>query len=375
MGIGTGTMAQSVLQSDEPMMIQQVFSCEVHHEPSADELRLLWQSLEGGAVSTPFQTLEFIQAFRTHMLPTVRGSFRVLQIFRKDTHQPILLLPLVVRTRGFVKIASIPDLTLADLTAPVLSRHASFEEDELEDLWQSITHALSDVDILDIFHNPAHVGALENPFFRFEAAQDQAHFFMLDLTQSGDVDPGLKSKRKKIGKDMRSKWRKLDEMGATFDCIEDPAERLHLLEIILQQKQHRFDQTGVDNCLSSDPVEDFYRELVSTSRPEEPVVMHAIRLHGEVLGATMCLVANGIANCVLLSMGNEKWSQYSPGMVALSHTADWARGAGYRAFSLGTGTQPYKRRFGFETHQVRRINASLSVKGKSHLLLAKLKNL
>ncbi|NVK33899.1 MAG: GNAT family N-acetyltransferase [Rhodobacteraceae bacterium] len=350
------------------------FTCLQHKDLTDAELEALWHKLPGGAVSTPFQTLEFLEAFSRHMTKTVNAGHRLLEVRATGSDQPLLLLPLIIRPRGFVRIASIPDLTLADQNAPIVARKADIQPDQLDALWSAIVAQLDGIDIVDIFNIPAQVGGLENPLFSVAKAAVNDQFYLLDLKEVGDVDPRLKSRRKKLQKDMRSKWRRLEEQGCRLECVEDTQERIRLCDTIFKHKQKRFDEIGVQNVLSSSAVENFYRKVIENSRPEEPVVMHAIYHGDEVLGATMCLVANGLANCVLLSMGSEEWQALSPGMVALTKTIEWARGAGYSFFSLGTGTQDYKKRFGFETHDLKRILFPLTLKGQAHIKLSKLKS-
>ena len=91
-----------------------------HEKPGADLLRSLWASLPGGAICSAFQAPRFVECFFQEMAPAACDTFGVLAAYRPGLQDPLALLPLIRFRKGPVRIASTPDLGVADQNGPVL---------------------------------------------------------------------------------------------------------------------------------------------------------------------------------------------------------------------------------------------------------------
>ncbi|MEJ8473633.1 GNAT family N-acetyltransferase [Roseibium algae] len=347
------------------------YVCLRHDAPGGDEVRELFRRLPGGAVSTPFQTPDFLRAFQANMLEGVGGSFSLYEFRRAGTSTPLMLLPILTRKRGPIRIASMPDLTLADQNAPVLAKAYDVPPSHMPTLWATFLQNLTGADVLDFHNMTPMVEQQINPLYGLGDAAATEHLLMLDLQNDAAV---AEWRRKSVFKELRSKFRKLEAEGVRFFMAETPDERLAVCKTILRQKQTRFETLGRDNLLSSKSIANLYLDLAKVPHVYSPARLFGLRTDNEVVAGLMSLSSEDMINAVLLSIGDERWHRMSPGIVLMSKVVDWAQSAGVKNFSFGTGYQRYKQRFGAEPKALKKISRSLTRAGEAYTMMRFMKD-
>lgn len=346
------------------------FKCIRHLSPSLDHMRDLWASMPGGATGTPFQTPAFLDAFQRNMLSSGNGHLEIHELRKGQSGETAMLLPIHVYKRGPLRVASLPDLGLADQGGPVIARGFDLNDAETDAIWESFTDALTDVDVLTIKNIVPILGPQLNPLYRLPIAQEDQPMLMLAMAPEGEQEVW---RRRPVFKEIRQKERKLVAAGVRFEEAQTPEARLEVLSMIRNQRSLRFEAMGRTNSLEFPGRINFYEDIAKLSATEKNAVFLALRTDTEITAAVMAFTTRDMINGVLIAMGDEKWHRMSPGVVLFALTMDWAKANGIRQFSFGTGMQGYKQRFGPQEVPLKRIQLPLTRIGKSVLKLHQIK--
>jgi|GEM_PF-2675957 len=329
--------------------------------PTLEELRRLRASLPGEALSTPFQTPEFLHAFQETQCADGDRTLSVVAFAADETSgRPFMLLPLLRYRRGPVRIVSIPDLNLADQTAPVLSSGFLLPPAEAGALISGFLAGIEDADLIDIHKMHPTVQGVPNPIFALPFGHRDGTDLQIELTETAD---GTAWWKKSIYKKARSKFRRLENEGVRFTEAGTAEDNLSIYWALAAQRKNRFRDLDRDDNLQEDGCSSFYETLASTKGADMPFRAFALRRGTEVVGALAVLVSGTEATAVLISIGASRWHHLSPGMVLFTKAIEWAAGHGIRHFNFGTGQQLYKQRFGGRELQSRRLMMPLNARG------------
>lgn len=340
---------------------QDVAHVACHHPiKQPGEYGRLLDRLRGGPVHTPFQSAGFIDSFARTMAPQNGLELSVTSITDRASGAVVMLVPHIRYRRGPVGVLSFPDFGLADLAAPIFSTEHFPSSDQFASAWSAFLEGLSKVDVLDLRKISPEVGQYRNPLYSL--ANEDERVLFLDLQERKEAGQSQTCEFKKL----RSKKKKLQQLGVRFYPVHGSAQCLELVDKLHQQRHLRFEQLGRDNSLDErSGFIDFYRDIASTGHDGVEIQGFCLKTEEEVVAAYFAFVGQGVINGVLISIGSEAWHRLSPGMVLTSNVISWARQAGFEKFSFGTGMQAYKSRFGgIETH-LGRISKPLSLTGRA----------
>lgn len=346
------------------------FECRVHPFPDRTLLQSLWNALPGGVSSTPFQTIGFLDAFQRCMLASSGERFELHEFCRAETGETVLLLPVHIQRRGPLKVASLPDLGLADQGGPVLARGTDLTDAETEALWRAFTGSLTNVDVITFKNIVPVLGPQLNPLYRLACAETDQTMLMLIMAEEGEQEVW---RRRPVFKEVRQKNRKLTAEGVTFSEARTPEERLEILAFIREQRRLRFQAMGRTNSLEFPGRIGFYQDIAAFEGGNRNAAFLALRTETEIVAAIMAFVTRDMINGVLIGMGDEKWHRMSPGVVLFAQTIEWAKTNRFKQFSFGTGMQGYKQRFGPEEVPLKRIYLPLTPLGRAVLKLRHLR--
>lgn len=330
--------------------------------PTLSEMHRLWASLKGGAVSTPFQTPEFLSAFQDTQTKVGERNLSVAVFAEAGEQQtPCMLLPLVKYRRGPIRVVGMPDYGLADQNGPVIGAACQATRDFRVEMIRAFLGRIDDADIVDFQKLHGRIDTLENPLWYLPEAFVQNSSLQLDLREVGSSGNRC---GKSIYKKTRSKFRKLVDAGVTLVEATTPEERVHLFRTLAAQRSERFRQLGREDSLEREDRSSFYSRLASMEAAETPYKAFALKRGDETVAAMVLMMSGSQATAVLVSIGDPRWHAYSPGMVLFAKAIERSYEAGVRWFSFGTGQQEYKQRFGGQEQPSRRLLLPLSTRGR-----------
>ncbi|MBD8892885.1 GNAT family N-acetyltransferase [Roseibium litorale] len=281
-----------------------------------------------------------------------------------------MLLPIHIQRRGPLKVASFPDLGLADQGGPVIARATDLTDTEMDALWHSFKGSLTNVDLITFKNIVPVLGPQLNPLYRLDCAEDDQTMLMLVMAEDGEQEVW---RRRPVFKEVRQKGKKLTAEGVTFTEARTADERAEVLAFIREQRRLRFQAMGRTNSLEFPGRIGFYQDIADLEYENRNAVFLSLRTETEIVAAIMAFVTPDMINGVLIGMGGEKWHRMSPGVVLFAQAIEWAKENGLKQFSFGTGMQGYKQRFGPQEVPLKRIYLPLTQIGSSLLKLRQLR--
>ncbi len=347
------------------------FAVTRYDQPTLAELKELWSSLPGGAISTPFQSPHVLHAVQKERAGSSQQAFSVLSVSRQGDTHPFMLVPLMTIERGLFKVATMADLDVVDVNAPILAKNQPVLEGEYDSILDAILEQLTGVDLLDAFNLPEKVGGLDNPFFRSSRMEKQADALGLSLDDDEYI---AQLKTKSVFKEARRKGRRLAEQGVEFSEVEISSEREKVLFSLMDYKRKGLQEAGVTLDPWSQTQERFFKDVVTADATGYPrATLLALRKGDEIVAGALAFVSDDEFHGSLISMCEGRWHKFSPGSVLICQTIEWAQQRGIKLFCFGPGSHDYKKRFGAQSFPLGRVVLPLTSKGRSYMALRALK--
>lgn len=294
-------------------------------------------------------------------------------VIRGEVHgRTVMLLPLEVTTRYGLRTARLTghrfnniNTGLFNADFPVLNGgEASF-------LARSITDCLRPyADTLSLDCLPSTWNGAKSPFSGLPSSPNPNPSFQLPLRSTMEetiAQLNAKTRRKRH----RSQCRRLEAIGGfSHYCPDDTKEQHLLLDLFFQQKAERFSGSGLPDVFQSKEVRQFFHDLIdhSVGKPDYPLRMHALRLHGENEGATVAISGvsrkGGHILCQFGSIDDKLCPDASPGELLFWLMIEEACQSGAEVFDFGVGDQPYKHSWCPQTTVAQDILLPITQKGR-----------
>jgi len=320
-------------------------SVSIHHDLAGIEAD--WRRFEETADCTPFQTFDWLSAWQRHVGSLKRVTPAIV-IVRRGADM-LLLLPLGIEPRSFIRRLTFLGGALCDYNAPLLAPDfAALAPDGFLPLWREIRAALQGSpatrhDVIAFDKLPARVGAQLNPMLTLNVQLHPSGAYETPLP--GDWGQFYASKRSSSTRRRdRTKLKRLGELGAVKFVNPDGAAELALtFDLLVQQKSKAFARMGVPNLFALPGHLAFFRELATSPR-YRPLV-HLSRLD---VGAAWAALNLGLTfrDCyfhILASYDDGETSRFGPGAAHLRELLRYAIGRGLKRFDFTVGDEPYKR--------------------------------
>ena len=257
--------------------------------------------------------------------------------------QPLLLLPLGIRSRGGVRQLVFLDETVSDYNAPVVFAGArDFDAATMRRVWHDIVASLPPFDVAVLEKMPDMVKDWPNPM-RFLATGPScvgAHGMTLPADWESDGKKRLPNFR-----DSRRRLRKLAERGAvSIETAQTAEEASAILEAMISMKRRQLLRiTGVDPFDAHPGYVDYYVEATRRLFAGGAVHLSALRLDDQILAAHWGYVLDDrFYQLMPTFLEDEEWRFYAPGRLLNEHLIEWSTRQGLAIFDFGCGDEPYK---------------------------------
>jgi CelD/BcsL family acetyltransferase involved in cellulose biosynthesis len=304
----------------------------------------IWRGLEQ-QFATPYQRFDFLEPWQRRVGER-EGLIPFIVIAHDTEHQPLLLLPLVLRHDHGVRVISFMGGKHATFNMALWDRDfaADATRSDLDALISAI-RARSEADVLALNQQPSHWQDLRNPMALLPH-QPCANDCPL-MTIVPDQPPTSRISNS-FRRRLKGKERKLQTLpGYRYGVATGDADIRRLLDAFFRIKPLRMAEQKLPNVFAEPGVEDFIRDacMAPLSGGGHVIDIHALECDDEVI-AIFAGVADGhrfsmMFNTYTMS-GN---SRYSPGLILMRNIIDHYAERGYRALDLGIGSDDYKRLF------------------------------
>jgi CelD/BcsL family acetyltransferase involved in cellulose biosynthesis len=178
--------------------------------------------------------------------------------------------------------------------------------------------------------------------------QAAANCWRLELPT--DWESYLASLGKNLRRDLRRLERELLDTGrAVVHAVTRLDELAQAMDILVELHQRRRKMLGEDGCFTSPRFLGFYRDVVPAMLVHGQVQFFWLELDGKPVAAEYQLVGNGVLYAYQAGVDPQSM-QHQPGKLLNLAILRRAIEHGYRAFDFLRGDEPYKARFGAQSH-------------------------
>lgn len=342
------------------------FDLTVHHGIPAD-----WPGLHdlGTARAHIFQTREFMGVWAETFgaAPTIAPRFVDV---RDGAGVLVLRLPLAIETVGGLRVLGFADQSCADYNAPILYPTAiAWTAARAAALWAQLEAALGPVDKLVLDKMPAMVGDCVNPLRLIADEDNPESCHGSNLTLPWEQILATQAQLKTLKRKMRA----IEKLGDTrFFVARSPAERQRVLDVLLAQKQRRFEDTCVPGFAEHPRIKAFFERATDLFGASGDLHLAGLEVNGEIVATSWGVALGSTVYELMIGFESGDWARHSPGRVLNVKCLEWAKAEGFAYVDHGIGDEDWKRE-NCDTHvPLGRLVAARSARGQRALSKAAL---
>lgn len=308
---------------------------------SLEDVAPVWQALTAQNIESPGQQLDFIRLWIEALAIPARD--RIFVVAHLDG-APLALVPLQRRWDKGVRVLSWFPGPHVGCNAPIVdvARLAALAPEERRRLWIALLRGISGADVVYLKAVPQLVVDGVDLFAelgRFLAADTLYRAAFASFAEA-DTTQRTKSRRKHD----RQQGDRLAALGAvSFDEIGNGEAAAPVLDVMFRQRAARFRTMGVFDPFALPAIRAFY-DNTARAGSGVPVLLHTLRLNGEIVAVRYNVVHGERLFCLISSMSDDAAIQTgSPGKQCLLRVMQTVFEAGFRVFDMGAGLTDEKR--------------------------------
>ncbi|MEJ8573730.1 GNAT family N-acetyltransferase [Microbaculum marinum] len=352
------------MQADQALPVSDI---QVYTSYQAAEER--WRAFEQGALATPYQRYDWVEAWYRHVGAN-RGLEPLVVAAAAGGDGTVALWPLVVRSFGPIRVASWPGGKFANYNLGLYDRKMAPALDE--PALNAILDRLRDagrVDALSLRNQPEVWQGIRNPLLNLPNQPSPSFGYSLALRPDfkalyAELRSG--STRKKL---RRSENRIESEYGScTLRHVETREEVDRIIDAFIEQKAERMRERSLPNVFAVPGVMDLFRELaVRGLGTREPLLdLYWLDAGGQVAATWAGTAAGGRLCGIFNSFDMGDLAQHQPGEVLLRDLLESCCARGLTDFDLGVGEASYKDSWCPRTDRLFDSFLPLSAAGRLH---------
>lgn len=322
-----------------PRYIAEVFD-------GADEALAALDSVQGGLVSTGFQSLNWLTVLYEDLAPAKGAMPRLIVVTERNSGEVALVLPLLIKKKRAMRVARFADLGVSDYGGPILGPAPLTKPRSIRRAWRTVRRAMRDVDMIRLERMPAEIGGRANPLVTRTGVVPARHSGNV-LTIETTVEDFLRARGKKYRKEVERctrLWQK--ESNPRFARCVKPEEIARGYCELEEQQSARHEALGSNYVLDEPAFRSFYERLVMDGTECELGYLFTLEANSEVVAALFGIVHDGTFTLLRIANGGERWSHLSPGRLVIVEAMKYFVERGVRRFDFGIGDYPFKRGFG-----------------------------
>jgi CelD/BcsL family acetyltransferase involved in cellulose biosynthesis len=314
----------------------------------ADEALAALEAIQGGLVSTGFQTLDWLIVLYEELAPSRKAMPRLVVVSERESGEVALVLPLVVAREGSLRVASFADLGVSDYGAPVLGLASLADARLVRRAWHSVRRAMRDVDLIRLERMPAKIGGRPNPLltrFGLTHARNSGN----QLTIPDTVETYLHGLGKKYRKEVERCHRLWEKEGTPrFYRATTADEIAHVFSALDEQESNRRAALRSRHVLDEPAYRCFYERLAVDGSEAGLTGLFALEANGEIVATLLGIVHDGAFTVLRIATAGEAWGRLSPGRLVVIEAMKYFAARGVHRFDMGIGEHPLRHGFGAE---------------------------
>jgi CelD/BcsL family acetyltransferase involved in cellulose biosynthesis len=322
----------------------------------------IWRELEEQQLATPYQRFGMLSAWQSEV--GVRENAEPFIVTAHDADgRPLVLLPLVLRVRRGIRVASFMGGKHTTFNMALWDRDFAREATaaDLADLLSALRTKPA-ADVLALTQQPQHWQDHLNPFAMLPRQPSVNDCPVMPMVPG---DPPERRLSNSFRRRLKGKERKLQAPGYRYHVANTDADIERLLDWFFQVKPMRMAEQKLPDVFAEPGVADFIRKACRARFCGGRVIdIHSLECDDEVI-AIFAGVADGHRFSMMFNTYTmSDRSRYSPGLILMRHIIDHYGERRYRALDLGIGSDDYKRLFCKDDERIFDSFVALTLRGK-----------
>ena len=252
-----------------------------------------------------------------------------------------------------VEITALDD-GVCDYVAPIFAADFAPRPETMRWIWARILDQLPNADLVFLEKISERVGDRRNPLL--DLAQPAPSRFRRHPLALGDGLDAVRA-RYRAGRSLARKHRKLARKGRLDFAVLTGSEAAGEIDGLMAWRDRRHDARPITTA--------FYRRLLADT---DLARVGLLRLDGRAISGCFAIVCDGALRLLVVAF-DERWKNWSPGLLAIDEMIGWAAGEGLAEFDFTIGSEAYKFDFGVETEPLWEIREPLGLRGSVMLRL------
>jgi len=336
---------------------------------STEQLSTDWPDADDKADSAffVFQARSFLKAWEASYGQKL-GVQLCLSEVRQHDGTPLLFLPFAITRVYGSRVLSFIDEGMSDYNGPVVfPAAAQLSQNTVMRLLEAVVASVPPHDAIALRKMPERVETLANPLWQLTNLSSEASTHAISLTRPMEaIEQSIRSIR-----NIKKHSRALQQMeGFRFFVAHTEAERHAILEVMLRQKQRRFEETMVPGFDAHPEKQRFFEEATEQLARHNALHLSALAIGETILATMWSVVRNGHYCAMITTFENGKWSRFSPGKVLILRLLYALKTDGHMCFDLGFGDEPWKIGLRDQTTPLRDYVRPVTFQGRMSLILA-----
>ena len=336
------------------------------------ELESIWVEFEKTAIGTPFQYYNWL----SHWQATVGRPLYSIEpyiITVKNNEQVLAIIPLGIRRSMGISILEWIGGINADYMGFLFHSEWIWKYNDFHKLWKEILDNLPAFDLIHLQRQLNKIRGFDNPFANQFTRPHNTKSYQTTLEPSWDNHYQTRLK-KKIRADSRRQRHRLEQLGQLqFLVAEKRKQKSEIIKVMMQQKSHRYQDTGVWNMLAVPEYQKFYIGLANLNYDHNKVHCSALLVDKIMIATHVGLVDRDTFYYTMPAHKGGDWKRFSSGRLLLENLMEWSIENNLKYFDFTVGEELYKKIWCDTETQLFETLQSITLKGRIYILSEYLK--
>jgi CelD/BcsL family acetyltransferase involved in cellulose biosynthesis len=276
-----------------------------------------------------------------------------------------LLMPMIVRRVGPLRLVEAADLGLSDCCGPLVRDGLVLSDGDAGALRHALREALQDCDAIRLDKLPLRLETGPNPWVRLIATQPGTSA-LHRLRMADDLRGPLLPVAPAGGHDLERCWRAFrtapDARFVVAGSVEEGLRLLRQVVILQQRGASRASRHAPDAPGRAELEERFLRENLGSGR----CVVAALKSRDELVAGLLGIFAGPRLTVLRGASGDPRWDWCEPGALLLERSVGWLHPTGCRELDFGAGGTALARAIGASPVAMTQACMSLSIFGQAY---------
>lgn len=331
----------------------------------SDAMRATLAEMGADALSTPFQTTSWINAWLDTIGKARDCDMHVAEIRNERSGELQFALPLLRRRAGMLHVLELPDFGLADYVGPQLSPSFRPDRPTMTHLWDRLMADLPAADLIRLNRLPEQIGGLSNPLMILPGVRRHAQSAWSLHLETAPENFGSLNMLRKRARELDKRLRRMAAIGTVEFCVAStPQETDRYFNAMCAQRARRHAEMGRPNSLEQADVRAFFHRLLAGGSAEATACIQAVLVNDEIVATGYGLLSAAGFHVIFATIEDGPWRPLSPGLQYFRMSMAWASRNGRPHFDFTIGAEQYKAELGAQEMPLYELCQPLSHRGR-----------